>query len=163
MRHNAGKRGRPTNPKIAALRKKLGGVSRATAYRHLAKTRAKAKANGLREPHQRYQPPHGYAQAKDTLIRQGHSFERARRDWGFEWGVFVDGAYLESGAAMQLVDMPPAERREYLAKERAVSKDLACAAVRSLMRDLRVTVADLRATAGHAAVYPAPPRETADV
>jgi hypothetical protein len=34
---------------------------------------------------------HGYGRAKTQLIAQGHEFERTRREFGFEEGVFIDG------------------------------------------------------------------------
>ena len=57
-----------------------------------------------------YQPPHGYGRAKSQLLAQGHCFERARREFGFEEGVFVDGAFLGTLEVIRLAELPPQER-----------------------------------------------------
>jgi hypothetical protein len=49
-----------------------------------------------------YQPPYGYGQAKAQLQAQGHHFERTRREFRFEEGVFVDGAFLGSHEVIEL-------------------------------------------------------------
>jgi hypothetical protein len=86
-----------------------------------------------------YQPPHGYGKAKATLQAHGHHFERARREFGFEEGVFVDGAFLGTDEVIALAKLPKAEREQRLAEHRLARKDDACGAVASYMAALRVS------------------------
>jgi hypothetical protein len=90
-----------------------------------------------------FQPPHGYGKAKALLRAQGHHFEWARREWGFEEGTFVDGAFLGSGEVVALADLAPAERQERLAETRQQRKDMACVAVEGYMAALRVSLDEL--------------------
>jgi hypothetical protein len=92
-----------------------------------------------------YQPPKGYRRAKETLIKLGHAFERARREWGFEEGVFVDGAFVSSHEVIALADLPSSERRQLLEQARQQNKDVAIEAVVAFMRAMRVSVDELRA------------------
>jgi hypothetical protein len=91
----------------------------------------------------RYHASHGYLQAKTKLLAKGHRFERTRREWGYEEGVFVDGALLRSEAVVALAALPPRERQKQLAENRIYSKDLACAAVKSYMEALQVSLDEL--------------------
>jgi hypothetical protein len=53
-----------------------------------------------RRPGEVRPPPHGYGRAKQQMIDEGHRFERTRREFGFEEGVFVDGAFLDGSAVI---------------------------------------------------------------
>jgi hypothetical protein len=86
-----------------------------------------------------YQPPHGYGKAKEQLIAAGHCFERARHDFGFEEGTFLDGAFLGSHEVMALAPLPPPERKRRLAEIRQATKEDACSAVVGYMAALHVT------------------------
>lgn len=118
-------------------------------YRNNKKKAAELKA-AKKPERQAYQPVHGYNAAKAKLIAAGHHFERARREWGFEAGVFVDGALLGpigfgdgSESVLSLADMTPAERKSYLDSEREATKQFACDAVESFMEEMRVTMDEL--------------------
>jgi hypothetical protein len=91
----------------------------------------------------RYRPPHGYAQAKEKLIAQRHVFEHARRHFGFEGGVFVDGAFLETHEVIELAKLTTEERRWRLADRRRETKDFACNAIKGYMAALHVTMDEL--------------------
>jgi hypothetical protein len=86
-----------------------------------------------------YQPPHGYGKAKEQLIAAGHRFERARRDFGFEEGTFLDGAFLGSSEVIALASLSPPERKRQLAEIRQARKEDACDAVVGYMAALHVT------------------------
>jgi hypothetical protein len=90
-----------------------------------------------------YQPPKGYQQAKTKLQQQGHSFERARREFGFEEGTFIDGAFVLTREVIALVDLPASERQQWLADQRQRWKNFAVAAVMSYMKAMRVSVDEL--------------------
>jgi hypothetical protein len=60
--------------------------------------------------------------AKETLLAAGHCFERARHEFGFEEGVFLDGAFLSSADVIAMADISPHERKERLAKARCMTK-----------------------------------------
>jgi hypothetical protein len=92
-----------------------------------------------------YQPAHGYPKAKEHLLKDGHKFERARGEWGFEEGVFVDGAFVNSGEIVHLATLPKTERKKVLAENRLRNKDFACNAVRSYMAEMRVSLDELAA------------------
>jgi hypothetical protein len=89
-----------------------------------------------------HQPPHGYPQAKAQLQADGHQFERARREFGFEEGVFVDGAFLGSLEVIDLAKRSPRERARWLAERRLDHQD-ACRAVEGYMEVLRVSLDEL--------------------
>jgi hypothetical protein len=91
----------------------------------------------------RYRPPHGYAQAKEKLIAQRHVFEHARRQFGFEGGVFVDGAFLETHEVIELAKLTTEECRRRLADRRRETKDFACSAIKGYMAALHVTMDEL--------------------
>jgi hypothetical protein len=86
-----------------------------------------------------YQPPHGYPLAKERLLAEGHRFERARHEFGFEEGVFVDGAFLSSDEVIALAALPPSERQRRLTVLRHASKDFACDAVEGYLAALQVS------------------------
>ncbi len=123
-----------------------------TAAQRQAKRRAKLRqaaklAQELREGRPPpYQPPHGYNPAKEKLLKEGHVFERARREAGFEQGVFVDGAFLDSRNVVEMAKMPKAERERFLEQARRLGKDLAVSAVVHYMEMMRISVADLEAS-----------------
>ena len=77
------------------------------------------------------------------MIAEGHTFERARREFGFEEGVFVDGAYLSSHEGIAFVELSIEDRQQQLAEARLASKTFACTAVQSYMEALQVTLDDL--------------------
>jgi hypothetical protein len=117
-------------------------AKRRKRLRREAAVKAAAERGEWLSPHP-YQPPHGYPKAKEKLIAEGHSFQRARREWGFEEGVFVDGAYLGAGEVITLADLQPAEREQRLAERRGDGKDFACDAVEGYMAAMRVSLDDL--------------------
>jgi hypothetical protein len=88
-------------------------------------------------------PAHGYPQAKQKMLAEGHTFERCRREWGFEEGVFVDGALVDSGEVVHLATLPKTEREKVLAEKRRRNKDFACHAVRSYMDAMQVSIEEL--------------------
>jgi hypothetical protein len=90
-----------------------------------------------------WQPPHGYQAAKQQMIAEGHVFERAREDFGFEAGVFFDDAWLETSTVIELAKLPLVERRTRIAEARSASKDEACYAVKRYMERLHVSVTEL--------------------
>jgi hypothetical protein len=100
-----------------------------------AKAGQEAKAGKRRA----YQPPHGYGKAKGHLLAAGHCFERARREFGFEGGTFIDGAFVGSDEVIALAAKPPLERKQWLAERRHDSKDFACDAVEGYMGALQVS------------------------
>jgi hypothetical protein len=123
-----------------------------TAAQRQARRRAKLRQKIAQEQqhHQEmrgirrlYQPPTGYGRAKEQLTAQGHEFERARRDFGFEEGVFVDGAFLDSTEVIELAAMPLKERQQRLAARRLATKDDACGAVKGYMARQRVSLDEL--------------------
>ena len=99
----------------------------------------KAEAERQQPERRAYQPPHGYERAKAQLLAQGHHIERARREYGFEEGVFVDGAFLDTLMVIQLAELPPQERQRRLAEGRRDGKEFACNAVRGYMAALQVS------------------------
>jgi hypothetical protein len=94
------------------------------------------------------QPPHGYARAKEVLMAAGHVFERARREAGFEEGLFVDGAFLSTDEVIGLAGLSARERRDRLAELRRDTKDFAVGAVEHYMAILRVSLDELGERAG---------------
>ena len=90
-----------------------------------------------------YQPPFGYGRAKQQLIDQGHQFARARREFGFEEGVFVDGALLGSRQVIALAEQSPHERQQWLAEQRRATKVFACNSVQQYMELMRVSLDEL--------------------
>ena len=106
------------------------------------------------------QPPHGYAKAKQTLQMEGRVFERARRDWGFEDGVFVDGAFISSHEVIRLADTAPADVDRVLADRRRDTKSFAIDAVLAFAAGMRVSLKDLQERippkTDHSAALPAP-------
>jgi hypothetical protein len=74
--------------------------------------------------------PHpGYREAKRKMIDEGHVFIRTRREWGDEFGVFVDGALMDSSDVVRLAAEAKWQRELSLAARRKVWKDSACQAV----------------------------------
>jgi hypothetical protein len=88
-------------------------------------------------------PPHGYPKAKAELLGRGHTFERARREFGFKEGVFVDGAWLDSRAVIAYAALSPAECEQRLAEARDHTKRDACDMVESYMGALHVSLDEL--------------------
>jgi hypothetical protein len=116
-----------------------------TAAERQVRRRQKLKREELERRHQEgqrraYQPPYGYNRAKEQMIREGHEFERARRDWGFEEGVFVDSAFLSSSEVIELAAMPRQERVARIIDSRRLGKDFACSAVRAYMECMHVSL-----------------------
>lgn len=89
-------------------------------------------------------PPHGYHKAKQQLREQGHHFERTRREWGFEFGIFVDGAFVSSDDVIMLADMSKPERQQWLDAKRIDGKHDAIHAVRCYMAMMGVSLDELQ-------------------
>jgi hypothetical protein len=121
----------------------MTSAERQARYRKRLKEAAKRRAEALSETRRTYQPPRGYSKAKAQLQAAGHDFERARREFGFEQGVFVDGAFLGSHEVIVLADLSPRERQQRLAEVRRTHKDDACVAVQGYMTALRVSLDEL--------------------
>jgi hypothetical protein len=98
-----------------------------------------------RQPGGRVSPAHGYQPAKQKMLAEGHTFERTRDEWGFEFGIFVDGALVDSGEVVHLATLPKTEREKVLAETRLRSKDFACHAVKCYMDALHVSFDELAA------------------
>jgi len=77
------------------------------------------------------------------MIKEGHQFERARREFGFEEGVFVDGAFLGTSEVIDLATLPLQQRQQRIAEHRASEKQFACNAVIGYMECLHVSLDDL--------------------
>ena len=107
--------------------------------RKIAKDALKHSDEYKRAPGEVRLPPHGYNKAKAKLQAEDHHFERARREFGFEFGVFVDGALMEADSVMALAEMLPQDRLQWIARERLAWKDQACNAVAGYMRALNVS------------------------
>jgi len=122
-------------------RKAMTPAQRQARRREKLKQLAKQeKAQVERTP---YQPPQGYARAKGQLIAQGHVFERARREFGFEEGVFVDGAFMRTDEVIALADLSPKERQQRITERRREWKDDACGAVEGYMGAMHVSFEEL--------------------
>jgi hypothetical protein len=136
------KRGRPP-----LGRKAMSPAQRQARHRAVVRKREQEHLHqeGMRRL---YQPPHGYGKAKEQLLAAGHEFERARREFGFEDGVFVDGAFLGSSEVIQLAELSQEERSQRLAARRIEQKDDACGAVEGYMARLHITLEELIAYAG---------------
>jgi hypothetical protein len=99
-----------------------------TAAERQARHRAKLRkiANDARKRSDEYKralgevrlPPYGYNKVKAKLQTEGHDFERARREFGFEEGLFLDGALMTAHDVMALAEMSRPERLEEIAKTR---------------------------------------------
>ena len=134
-------------PKPKRGRPPIGRKAMTPAQRQ-AKRRAKLRQEAklvkeLREGRPTYEPPPGYNKAKEKLRAEGHEFERARAAAGFEFGVFVDGAFVFSSDVITMAEMPRKERERFLDQERQRRKDFAVGAVAHYMQVMRVTVDDL--------------------
>jgi hypothetical protein len=132
------KRGRPP-----IGRKAMTPAERQARRRKRLREAEAARRKGRDPSWRAYQPPHGYVVAKEQLIREGHEFERVRREFGFEEGVFVDGAFMGTFDVIELARLPTRERQQNLAEQRLATKDFACGAVRGYMAALRVSLAEL--------------------
>jgi hypothetical protein len=130
------KRGRPP-----LGRKAMTAAERQARRRERLREAENARRREQGQPlaHRPSQPPHGYGRAKEQLIAEGHHFERARREFGFEEGTFVDGAYLGSSDVIDLAALPLEERQQRLAEARHATKDFACGAVEQYMAALHVS------------------------
>jgi hypothetical protein len=126
------KRGRPP-----LGRKAMTAAQRQAKRRGILRTKAR-RAQGRRP----YQPHPDYPDAK-TQMRTEHTFLSARREFGHEWGVFVDGALLSTQEVIELANLPRAERFQRLAEERQKRKSDACHEVVHYMRALHVTFEEL--------------------
>jgi hypothetical protein len=111
-----------------------------TAAERQARHRRKVKSERQRRP---YQPPPGYGAAKAKLIEQGHQFERARREWGHEEGVFVDGAFLSSNQVIELAKLPPPAAVARIAAIREQTKGDACGMVAAYMTSMHVSFEEI--------------------
>jgi hypothetical protein len=109
-----------------------------TAAQRQARHRLKVKGQ-----RQRYQPPPGYYDAKAKLIEQRHEFERARREWGHEEGVFVDGAFMSSNEVIRLSKLSGSEARIRIAQIRVETKSDACGMVAAYMELMHVSFEEL--------------------
>jgi hypothetical protein len=118
-------------------------AQRQARYRERRKQAAK-EAVAAFEKRRAFQPPHGYAKAKQQLIEAGHQFVRIHDGHGREFGgVFVDGAYLMTTQVVAMASMSITERKRLLAEARRTHKDVACDAVKAYMETLRVSLDDL--------------------
>jgi hypothetical protein len=130
------KRGRPP-----IGRKAMTAAERQARWRKRLLQEAEA---ARQQPERRAdQPPYGYERAKAQLLTEGRHFERARREFGFEEGVFVDGAFLGTPTVIRLAELPPQERQRLLAEGRRDGKNFACNAVRGYMEALQVSLDEL--------------------
>jgi hypothetical protein len=84
-------------------------------------------------------PPHGYDKAKAKLQAEGHEFERARREFRFEEGLFVDGAFVYAADVIALADLNAGERKRWLDDRRREFKDFAVNLVLAFMDRMRVS------------------------
>jgi hypothetical protein len=109
-----------------------------TAAERQARHRQKVKGE-----RRQYQPPPGYYEAKAKLSAQGHGFERARREWGFEEGVFVDGAFLSSLEVIELAKLPVLAAAARIAAKRRTTKHWACSVVADYMRTMHVSFEEI--------------------
>jgi hypothetical protein len=110
--------------------------------RELARLR-ELEQHEARGEHRLYQPPPGYGKAKSLLQSQGHHFERERRDFGFEEGVFVDGALLGTDEVIEIAKLTAHERQQWLGEQRHTRKSFACDAVEGYMNTLHVSREEL--------------------
>jgi hypothetical protein len=127
-------------------RRPLGRKAMTAAQRQARRRqRVRKAARKQREERQPrpYQTAHGYEKAKAELQTLGHRFEHARREFGFEEGVFVDGALINSLAVIELAKLSPRDRQQQLAEARKDNKDFACSAVASYMRAMWVSLDEL--------------------
>jgi hypothetical protein len=99
-----------------------------------------------------HRPPKGYQAAKQKLQALGHHFERTRREWGFESGIFVDGALVDSRTVIALADLPAEERHRILDEARRNWKADACYAVRCFMETMQVTLDELAGASAGCAI-----------
>ena len=87
--------------------------------------------------------PLGYNPATQQMQHEGHDFERARSEFGFEEGVFVDGASVGTLEVIELAKLPVKERRTRITERRRATKDFACSAVGGYMNTLQVSREEL--------------------
>jgi hypothetical protein len=123
-------------------------AQRQARRRETVRQRAKAALQLERELNnplgrERLQPAYGYGKAKAKLIEEHHKFERARREFGFEEGIFLDGACVDSVEVVRLAALSPTERAGRIEVQRRATKDFAIMAVEGYMRHLHVTLDDL--------------------
>jgi len=83
------------------------------------------------------------AEAAKQMQHEGHDFERARSEFGFEEGVFVDGASVGTLEVIELAKLPVKERRTRITERRRATKDFACSAVGGYMNTLQVSREEL--------------------
>jgi hypothetical protein len=132
------KRGRPPIHKKA-----MTAAERQARRREKVRREEKERRYRLGDHGDALRPPYGYQAAKDQMIHEGHVFERTRREWGFEEGVFVDGAMLSGSEIIKLAKLPIAERKSRIAEARTMMKNQACFAVECYMERLHVTFEEL--------------------
>jgi hypothetical protein len=127
-------------------RKAMTAAQRQARYRQRirdAQGAARKCAEELAGKHRPQQPPYGHAKAMGQLQAASHHFERARREFGFEEGVFVDGAFLGSHEVIELAKMSLSDRKQYIGEKRHEDKHHACGAVEGYMAALHVSPDEL--------------------
>jgi hypothetical protein len=126
-------------------RKAMTGAQRQARHREkLRQKQAERRRLQAGKSARAYQPPHGYQQAKDKLIAQGHVFTRVHDDLGREFGgVFVDGAYVSTHEVITLAELSAQERRQRLTEERRKTKNFACEALEAYMEEMQVSREEL--------------------
>jgi hypothetical protein len=125
-------------------RKAMTAAERQAKRRQRIRREAEMARRGAQgHPPRPYQPPHGYPKAREHLSKEGHKFERCRREWGFEEGVFVDGAFVSSSEVIYLATLPLAERKHLLAETRRRNKDFTVSAVEGFMAAMQVSFEEL--------------------
>ena len=73
---------RPGRPPIR--RKAMTPAQRQARHREKLRRLAKEETAAAMIGRRLYQPPHGHGRAKERLLGVGHTFERARSEFGFE-------------------------------------------------------------------------------
>jgi hypothetical protein len=86
------RRGRPP-----IHRKAMTAAQRQARRREKLKKLAKIAHPPKKKMGEPSRPPVGYGRVKHEMMAQGHQFEAARREFGFEEGLFLDGALVDGG------------------------------------------------------------------
>ncbi len=111
--------------------------------KHRKKLREAARALHAQAEGRAYLPPTGYGRAKQQLQDQGHHFTRARREWGFEEGTFVDGVFTSTHHVIDLAKLPAHECRQRIEEDREMMKQFSVDSVLSYMQEMHVTLDEL--------------------